>query len=278
MCNGVAKMADRVTVGPHQISFTVQGSGSPAVVIEPAFGGTAEQWQDIAAALAARTTVLTYDRAAYGASSRARDHRTPAQIARDLHGVLDAVGVARPLVLVGHSYGGVCIRKFTEYYGDEVAGMVLVDSSYEGQRAVMRGSWPVRVMLSAVTTVPLLMFLRQESRNYADRRSLVREYRSLLSLRAADRALAPGALGSRPLAVLTRGPGDVANLAESWRRWHGMQEELAELSVNSRHVISQEPDHYVHISEPELVTASILDVVHSARTGSSLTDPAQEAS
>lgn len=271
-------MAHRITVGPHQISFTLQGGGGPAVVIEPAFGGTAEQWADIAGKLAAQTTALTYDRAAYGESSRAMDHRGPAEIARDLHGVLDAVGVARPLVLVGHSYGGVCIRKFTEFYDGEVAGMVLVDSSYEGQRAVMRGSWPLRVMLSAVTTVPLLMFLRQESRNYADRRSLVREYRSLLSLKAGDRALSAGALGSRPLATLTRGPGDVPNLQESWRRWNGMQEELAQLSSNSRHIISREPNHYVHMSEPDLVTTTILDVVHSARTGSSLTGRTEEAS
>jgi pimeloyl-ACP methyl ester carboxylesterase len=271
-------MADRVTVGPHQISFTVQGSGGPPVVIEPAFGGAAEQWQDIAGILAAQTTVVTYDRAAYGASSRAMDRRTPADIARDLHGVLDAAGVARPLVLVGHSYGGVCIRKFTEFYGDEVAGMVLVDSSYEGQRAILRGSWPWRIMLTAVMTVPLVTIGRRENRGYADRRSLVREYRSLLALRAADRALPAGALGGRPLAVLTRGQGDAPDLQESWRRWHRMQEELAQLSANSRHLVTQEPDHYVHLSEPALVTAAIQDVVHSARTGAPLTDLAEEAS
>jgi pimeloyl-ACP methyl ester carboxylesterase len=271
-------MADRVTVGPHQISYNVQGSGGPAVVIEPAFGGTAGQWQDIAGTLAAQTTVMTYDRAAYGASSRAMDRRTPAQIARDLHGVLDAAGVARPLVLVGHSYGGVCIRKFTESYGDEVAGMVLVDSSYEGQRAILRGSWPLRIMLAAVATVPLVTIGRRENRGYADRRSLVREYRSLLSLRAADRALTAGALGDRPIAVLTRGRGDAPDLQESWRRWHGMQEELARLSTNSRHIITQEPDHYIQTSEPDLVTATIQDVVHSVRTGSPLTGLAEEAS
>jgi pimeloyl-ACP methyl ester carboxylesterase len=271
-------MADRVTVGPHQISFTVQGSGGPPVVIEPAFGGTAEQWQDIAATLATQTTVMTYDRAAYGASSRAMDRRRPGEIARDLHGVLDAVGLPRPLILVGHSYGGVCIRKFTEFYDDEVAGMVLVDSSYEGQRAILRGSWPWRIMLLAVSTVPLVTIGRRENRGYADRRSLVREYRSLLSLRAADRALAAGALGNRPLAVLTRGQDSAPDLQESWRRWNGMQEELARLSTNSRHIHSQEPNHYVHMGEPALVTATIGDVVRSARTGNSLTDWAEEAS
>lgn len=271
-------MDDRVTVGPHQISFRVQGSGGPAVVIEPAFGGNAQQWQDIAGTLARQTTVMTYDRAAYGTSSRAKDHRRPAEIARDLHGVLDALGLPRPLVLVGHSYGGVCVRKFTEFYGDEVAGMVLVDSSFEGQRAILRGSWPVRIMLVAVSTVPLVTIGRRENRGYADRRSLVREYRSLLSLKAADRSLEAGALGNRPLAVLTRGSGDTADLQESWRRWNGMQEELARLSANSRHIHSEKPDHYVHISEPDLVTATIQDVVHSARTGCPLADLAEEAS
>jgi pimeloyl-ACP methyl ester carboxylesterase len=265
-------MTGRVTVGPHQISFTVLGSGSPPVVIEPAFGGTAEQWQEIAGAVAARTTVMTYDRAAYGASSRARDRRTPAEIARDLHGVLDAVGLARPVVLVGHSYGGVCIRRFTEFYDDDVAGMVLVDSSYEGHRQILRGTWPWRIRLAAAVNIPRLTIGRREYRGHADRRSIVREYRALLSLRPADQTLPPGVLGDRPLAVLTRGRDAGADMQESWRRWLSMQEELAQLSKNSRHAVTQKPDHYVHLGEPALVTAAIHDVVDSARTGSLLTD------
>jgi pimeloyl-ACP methyl ester carboxylesterase len=271
-------MAGQVTVGPHRISFTVRGRGGPPVVIEPAFGGTAEQWQEIAGTLAAQTTVMTYDRAAYGASSRAGDRRKPAEIARDLHGVLGAVGLTRPVVLVGHSYGGVCIRKFTEFYGDDVAGMVLVDSSYEGQRAVLRGTSPWRIMLAGMVNIPLVTFGPREWRGYADRRSLLREYRALMSLRAADRTLPPGALGDRPLAVLTRGRDASPALQEGWRRWHTMQEELARLSKNSRHIVTQEPNHYVHLGEPALVTAAIQDVVHSARTGVPLADLAGEAS
>jgi pimeloyl-ACP methyl ester carboxylesterase len=51
--------------------------------------GTAASWRAVAEAVAGETTVVTYDRAAYGASSRAQDARTPRDIARDLHGVLD---------------------------------------------------------------------------------------------------------------------------------------------------------------------------------------------
>jgi hypothetical protein len=57
-----------------------------------------------------------------------------------------------------------------------------------------------------------------------------------------------------------------------------MQEELARLSKNSRHIVTQEPNHYVHLGEPALVTAAIQDVVHSARTGVPLADLAGEAS
>ena len=73
-----------VSVGAHRISVTVFGSGEPAVVIEPAFGGSAQSWHAIAGTLGEQTTVVTYDRAPYGASSRALDRRTPGDIAGDL--------------------------------------------------------------------------------------------------------------------------------------------------------------------------------------------------
>jgi pimeloyl-ACP methyl ester carboxylesterase len=148
--------ASQVMVGPHRISVTIFGRGGPAVVIEPAFGGSAQSWQAIAKTLAQETTVVTYDRAPYGTSSRAMDRRTPRDIAGDLHGVLDATSVARPVVLVGHSLGGICVRAFTALYGEEVAGIVLVDSSHEAQEEVLRGSLSWRIRLAEAVMVPVL--------------------------------------------------------------------------------------------------------------------------
>jgi pimeloyl-ACP methyl ester carboxylesterase len=67
----------QVEVGAHRIEVTVFGSGTPAVVIEPGFGGTAASWRAVAESVAEDTTVVTYDRATYSASSRAQDARTP---------------------------------------------------------------------------------------------------------------------------------------------------------------------------------------------------------
>lgn len=65
----------QVQVGSHRIEATVSGSGAPAVVVEPGFASTAASWRTVAEAVAEDTTVVTYDRVPYGASSRARDAR-----------------------------------------------------------------------------------------------------------------------------------------------------------------------------------------------------------
>lgn len=259
-----------VVVGPHRISVTVFGTGGPPVVIEPGFGGSAQSWRAIAETLAEQTTVVTYDRAPYGTSSRATDHRTSREIARDLHGVLDAVGIERPVVLVGHSAGGVYVRAFAGLYSDEVAGMVLVDSSHEAQEQVLGVTLPWRIRFLEAVTVPLLMAVPRKVRGGADRRSIVREFRSAKGLTAADQHLAEGALGDRPLVVLTRGPGHARTPPENWRRWHGLHEGLARLSANSRHVVTDQRGHYIHQREPDLVIAAIRDVLHSTRTRSPL--------
>ena len=87
-----------VPVGRHRLAATVIGAGAPAVVIEPSFGGCAADWQEIAGVLAEDTAVVTYDRAPYGASSAARDKRTPHDIATDLDGLLRELQVTGPVV------------------------------------------------------------------------------------------------------------------------------------------------------------------------------------
>lgn len=264
-----------VEAGPHRISITVFGSGEPAVIIEPAFGGNAESWREVAESLAEETTVVTYDRAAYGASSRALDNRMPADIARNLHEVLDAAGIARPVVLVGHSAGGVHVRAFTKLYDTEVAGMVLVDSSTEGQTQVLRDCLPWRDRFFEAVTLPFLINVSRQIRSGADRRSMMREFRAMKRLTAADRSLAEGALGDRPLVVLTRGPRDGDAIADDW---HRLNAGLALLSANSRHVIADRAGHYIHDDDPELVVAAIKDVLRSVRTGRPLDDVAPDPS
>ena len=258
-----------VRAGRHQIEANIAGDGSPVVVIEPSFGGSAAEWRSIAETLAAQTTVVTYDRAPYGASSRAADRRTPADIAGDLHVVLQALGIAGPVVLVGFSVGGMYVRAYAALHPDQVAGMVLVESSHEGQTPLLNEVFTWKVKLEELLFQPKVLFSRRSWRGGADRRSMLREWRAFRRLTSADRPLAPGALGDKPLLVLTRADGGPYG-GRQWRLWHGFHREQARLSANSRHVLSAHADHALNESDPELVIDAISEVVRCARTGASL--------
>jgi pimeloyl-ACP methyl ester carboxylesterase len=258
-----------VEAGPHQIEANVAGGGSPVVVIEPSFGGSAAEWRSIAETLAAQTTVVTYDRAPYGASSRAADRRTPADIARDLHTVLQALGVSGPIVLVGFSVGGMYVRTYAALYPDQVAGMVLVESSHEGQTPLLNEVFTWKVKLEGLLFQPRVLFSRRSWRAGADRRSMLREWRAFRRVSGAERPLAPGALGDKPLLVITRADGGPYG-GRQWRVWHGFHCEQARLSANSRHVLSDQADHGLNESDPDLVIDAISEVVRSARTGTAL--------
>jgi pimeloyl-ACP methyl ester carboxylesterase len=262
-----------VQAGAHRIRATVFGSGGPAVVIEPAYGGAARSWRPVAEAVARNTTVVTYDRAPYGGSSAARDARTPRDVARDLHAVLRGLGIGGPLVLVGHSVGGIYARAYAAARPGDVAGMVLVDSSHEDQRRVTRGHVPWRWQLMEMFTIPAIVAGSRESRNGADRRSMIREFRSFLKITAADRMLAAGELGSRPLVVITRAPDTSRPDRGFWPLWHGLHADLARLSANSYHIVAGSPDHYLNESDPALIIDSIRRVVASARASLPLAEP-----
>jgi pimeloyl-ACP methyl ester carboxylesterase len=272
--DGVTTM---LAVGRHRLEATVFGSGEPAIVVEPSLGGFAAAWRQIAEKLAEDTTVVTYNRAPYGASSPARDGRRPREIADDLDGVLKALGVAGPLVLVGHSIGGIYLRTYAALHMDRVAGMVLVDSSHEAQRAVIPKYLSPRDRVLAALTMPQLIVRSREWRGGGDRRSCVTEFRMFKRLSAADQALAAGALGDRPLIVVTRGPASKTRPDRLWAGWYELQQDLALLSANSRHVVSDSPDHYLNDGDPELVVSAISAVVHSARTGAPVCAPAPVA-
>lgn len=259
-----------IKTGRHRIEATVFGAGQPAVVIEPAFGGSARAWRTIAESLARDTTVVTYDRVPYGASSRAMDRRMPGEVAADLDAVLESLAIRGPIVLVGHSLGGVYVRSYAARHMERVAGMVLVDSTHEAQRPVLRERYSLIKRVRLALTIPQLILRPRRWREGADRRSIIREYRMFTRLRAADQALTLGALGGRPLIVLTRGPEDDADAAGLWLAWRDLHRDLARLSANSHHIISRSSDHYLNKGDPELVISAIGEVVSSARTGTPL--------
>jgi len=122
-----------VDVNGIQMRLDCRGSGSPTVILEAGGQSSSIVWAQIQDEVAGFTRVCSYDRAGYGWSDSTHETMYPDQVADMLHTLLENGGEAPPYLMVGHSFGGIYIRIFTEKYPDEVVGMVLVDSSHEAQ-------------------------------------------------------------------------------------------------------------------------------------------------
>ena len=126
-------------------------SGAPeapmTVVLVHGWSLTSRSWHRVATALAARgdVRILAYDQRGHGGSGRGDqwhagiDHPVfgigPSvdQLGEDLKAVLDALVPAGPVVLAGHSMGGMTVlalaARHPELFGPRVVGVVLTNTS-----------------------------------------------------------------------------------------------------------------------------------------------------
>jgi hypothetical protein len=225
------------------------GSGAPTVILEAGLGVPASNWDDVQKDVSQLTRVCAYDRAGLGESSHpASVPHTMPQMVQELHALLGRAGIAGPYVLVGHSLGGGNVRLFASQHPDEVAGMVLVDSATAEQ-------------FGAVTDAQIA-----ESRERAAKDPEGFDF-------AASRTdlaplSAPGlSLGDKPLVVLSRGledgpPGPPGTI----ERWQDGQKKLPALSTNSARIVAEKSGHFIQTFQPQLVIASVRQVVEAART------------
>jgi pimeloyl-ACP methyl ester carboxylesterase len=140
--NPTGKLVD---LGGHRLHVDCRGTGHPTVVVENGLGDFSFDWILVQTRVAAFTRVCTYDRAGYAWSEPGPKPRTFAQINLELRDALAKLGEHGPYVLVGHSYGGPVVRNFTATYPHEVAGVVLVDAAFEGQRVGIGGNKTMRL-------------------------------------------------------------------------------------------------------------------------------------
>lgn len=117
-----------ITIGPKSRLYVLEaGSGKPTVLFESGIGATNLNWRRIQHAIAQFTATVSYDRGGMGWSSPSRTARTPGNIAVELHEMLSRGDIKPPYVLVGHSFGGLVMRRYALLYPEDVAGIVLVD-------------------------------------------------------------------------------------------------------------------------------------------------------
>lgn len=110
-----------------KIAYRMYGDGQIIVVIEPALGSCSGEWWHIAERLSDRYRVLVYDRPGYGQSSVSKLPRTPENIARELHELLNKLNLLHNIIFIGHSQGGLYSQQYARIYRDSLIGMILID-------------------------------------------------------------------------------------------------------------------------------------------------------
>ncbi|WP_086852701.1 alpha/beta fold hydrolase [Amycolatopsis kentuckyensis] len=105
----------------------------PTVVFESGLSSPLEMWSRVQAAVAEVAPTISYDRAGIGWSEPGERPRTAERIRGEFERLLEVLDVRGPLILVGHSYGGMLLRAFAQEHPDRVAGVVLVDAAHPEQ-------------------------------------------------------------------------------------------------------------------------------------------------
>ncbi len=286
--------------GGRRLYLLEKGQGGPSVVFESGFAATSLNWLHVQCAVAQYAHTVSYDRSGLGWSDASASERTPKQIAKELRTMLRAAGIDPPYVLVGHSFGGLVMRRYALDYPEEAIAVVLIDPMRtdewppvnERQRASVEKTkrltrYAVRLARFGMARLAVMSLLCRSGK-VADGfariagqqgRYLASRLRNELGKMPPEVRPAVAAHWSDPQFY----EGLIAHLdalTASVTEMHDAQpiqgvpvvvltpgsavpltdEDMRKIGVHTRQVIAEHSRHWVHLDEPELVISMILMV------------------
>jgi pimeloyl-ACP methyl ester carboxylesterase len=276
---------EMVDVGEHRLHMRCIGQGSPTVVLDAGWGYTSVEWSGwVQPEVAKHTRVCAYDRAGMGWSEPGPGPLNATRIADELHTLLQEADEQGPYVLVGHSLAGLYSRLYAERYPEEVAGMVLVDSSHpdqvEGSELVVMINKAAGVLgpLIARTGIPRVFNLypsnpelprlqreQSDSLYYATPHQVAVFEEMGTIPETMEEARGTGTLGEKPLVVVSA--------ADHKGETGALQEDLTSLSSNSTQRIVEGSTHLslvVDRGHARQTSEEIVEVVEAVRSSQPL--------
>lgn len=268
-------------------AVTAGNARGPLIVLEAGMSAPAASWVHTQRELSAHAQTLSYDRAGYGGSDPDPSARTIERLAEDLATLLEVLGETRPVVLVGHSWGGPILRCFADRHPGRVAGLVFVDTTFaeiispKNAKATAR-AFQVMGLLARGGGANLVMRMTlprgfSDDVSAEDRAILKRDYACVPAMRAASREAAQmvaalptlrrlQAAGTPDVPTVCVQAGRVDRGMATWRPLlNRTAEELMAAVPNGRVVVVPDAGHLLPQEQPKPVHEAILDVLAAAK-------------
>jgi pimeloyl-ACP methyl ester carboxylesterase len=256
-------MGGDIDVGGHILSYKCYGEGSPTIIVEAGAGDKPTltlSWNAVILGVSPTTRMCIYDRVPANSSQ---------EMAENLHGLLSKIPVAGPYILVAHSLGGWHARVFAHLYPDEVAGMVLVDTTpVSPQSAITYATaYPT---VSAGEPAGITQNRMTEADIYAG--ELMPSLDGLDMKVSNEQAREAGTFGEIPLVAIGRIPGpenfpglDPVSLEQLDGIMLKIEADMAKLSSKGVFVLATTHQHFISLYEPQIIIDAINKMVEEVR-------------
>ncbi len=232
------------------------GNGDATVVLAAGAGQASGSWSRVVPELARFARVITFDRPGFGESQAGVLPRTPTRIANELRDVLETLGVVGPIVLVGHSMGGVHVLRYATEFPEGISAVAILDTpppGFEQERLALlspdEAAQRVRLLESGLASAPeAVRFERTGARAEGE----------------WDFSRFPN--GVRLLVVVADSQdfGELGIAAEHRSLWLTRSRRWLQLSDNSELLVATGSGHMIHHDRPTLVIEAVRGLLDAA--------------
>lgn len=135
--------AEEFRSGDVKISYTVQGSGSPVILIHGLHSSASMNWTlpGTTAALAKMHRVITMDARGHGSSDKPQDESAyGTAMAEDVIALMDHLGIQKAH-LAGYSMGGMIALKAAVLHPERVEGLLLCGMGWLQDGSMLQSFW-----------------------------------------------------------------------------------------------------------------------------------------
>ncbi|MDA1986987.1 MULTISPECIES: alpha/beta hydrolase [Bacillus cereus group] len=271
----------------------MKGSSKQTVVIQTGMTCSFYDWLPIIEKLSQHFTVVSYHRPGYGKSELGNDSRTIRQVTKELHMLLQKLAIHEPIILIGHSYGGLCAQHFTMLHEDKLQALILVDSTSMNLHRLDELHLPISdqtdsddMWLQKYNTYSkmdvdmlsneLKPILANQSRQYIEFSTSPTLYKATASELSTWKNCARSIKElyktlEVPLIVIGRDPQySITQLTEGGMQkeeatqleamWQELIHEQLQLSINNQYILAEHAGHGIENDRPDIIIEAVQSV------------------